>query len=159
MRAKRVERGLENIPQSLEIDPTSTLRGLKMESISSSQGQGEPKMHSRAFFCVIFRDFLRFCDFFYVFGCPKMSKQALWEPLGEVLGASWRPLGSIFGISGEVFGHDFGDWQVSLKRLDEILKILQIHCKVLQKSRFGESEIHGKVSSEGKLGPNLMMKM
>ena len=28
-------------------------------------------------------------------------------------------------------------------------------CKVLQKSRFGESEINEKVSLEGKLGPNL----
>ena len=35
------------------------------------------------------------------------------------------------------------------KRFSGILKNLQIHCKVSQKSRFGESEFDGKMSSEG----------
>ena len=51
------------------------------------------------------------------------------------------------------FGGDFGAWKLSLKRFIEILKNLQKPCKVLQKWGFGESEIHEKLSLEGKLGP------
>ena len=42
-----------------------------------------------------------------------------------------------------------------MKRFAEILKNHEKCCKVLQKSRFGGSEIHEKIIMEGKLRPNL----
>ena len=44
-----------------------------------------------------------------------------------------------------------------MKRCAEIWKNLKKHWKVLQKSRFGDSEINEKNTSEGKLRPNLRL--
>ena len=55
----------------------------------------------------------------------------------------------------EQFGSDFGAWKAFLTRFAEILKNIEKRCKVLQKSRFGESEIHEKITLEGKLRQNL----
>ena len=75
-----------------------------------------------------------------------------WTHLGTSwsrLGASWRGLGSFLGASEkhfgdilELFGDDFGGWTASSKRFVKILKNLEKRCKVLQKSRFGESQDH-----------------
>ena len=46
-----------------------------------------------------------------------------------------------------------------MKRCAELLKNHEKHCKVLQKSRFGGSEIEGKISLESNLGPNLMLSL
>ena len=46
-----------------------------------------------------------------------------------------------------------------MKRFAELLENLQKHCKVLQKSRFGGSEIEGKINLESNLGPNLMLSL
>ncbi len=54
-------------------------------------------------------------------------------------------------------GGDFGAWKLSSKRFIEVWKNLQKPCKVLQKWGFGESEIHEKLSLEGKLGPILTL--
>ena len=51
----------------------------------------------------------------------------------------------------------FGAWEASLKQFVEILKNLQKHCKVLQKSRSGGSAIDEKLSLESMLGPTLML--
>ena len=56
----------------------------------------------------------------------------------------------------ELFEDDFGAWAAVSKRLIKILKNLEKRCKVLQKSRFGGSEIHEKITLEGKLGAKLM---
>ena len=69
----------------------------------------------------------------------------------ELLGASEEHFGDILGL----FGNDFGAWIAVSKQFVEILKNLEKRCKVLQKSRFGESEIHGKITLEGKLRSNL----
>ena len=42
-----------------------------------------------------------------------------------------------------------------MERFAEILKNLEKRCNVLQKSRFGLSEMIGKITLEGKLRPNL----
>ena len=55
----------------------------------------------------------------------------------------------------EQFGSDFGAWKASLTRFAEILKNHEKHCKVLQKSRVGGSDIHEKITLEGKLRPIL----
>ena len=62
-----------------------------------------------------------------------------------------------FGRFWKVFGDHFRAWNTSLKRFAELLENLQKHCKVLQKSRFGGSEIEGKINLESNLGPNLML--
>ena len=56
-----------------------------------------------------------------------------------------------------MFWTKFGTWEVSLRRFAAILKNLEKHCKVLQKSRFGGSAIHEKLTSEDKLRPILML--
>ena len=64
---------------------------------------------------------------------------ASWSALGaswRALGASWTSLGDLMARSGEHLG---GFRRSFLKRFAEILKNLQKHCKVLQKSRFGGS--------------------
>ena len=90
----------------------------------------------------------------------RAPKEAPREPLGEVLGASWEPLESLLGAFlwhlGAVLDY-FGAWKASSKRFAEILKNLEKCYKVLQKSRFGGSQIHEKLSLEGNLGPNLML--
>ena len=53
----------------------------------------------------------------------------------------------------------FGAWEASLTRFAEILKNHEKHCKVLQKSRLGESGIDGKLNLEGKLGPFLILSL
>ena len=57
----------------------------------------------------------------------------------------------------EYFERDFDTGKASSKRFAEILKNLEKCCKVLQKSRFGGSEINEKFSLEGNLGPNFML--
>ena len=69
---------------------------------------------------------------------------ASWERLGSVLRGSWMHFGGIW----ELFGWYFGAWEASLRRLAEILKNLEFHWRVLQKSRSGESEIYEKISLE-----------
>ena len=66
------------------------------------------------------------------------------------MGASWEHFGHILGH----VGVDFGAWKASLTRFAEILKNHEKRCKVLQKSRFGRSEKHEKITLEGKLRPN-----
>ena len=44
-----------------------------------------------------------------------------------------------------------------MKRFAAILKNLQKHCKVLQISRFGRSEIEGKIILDSDLGPIFML--
>ena len=61
---------------------------------------------------------------------------ALLGPLGRILGGSWEHFG---GIWGRILSY-FGAWEASSTRFAEILKNLEKHCKVLQKSRLGESE-------------------
>ena len=78
---------------------------------------------------------------------------ASWKGLGRLLGSSWGHLGDIW----ELFGRYVGAWRVYLKRIIEILKNHQKQCKVLQKSRFGGSEIDGKISLEGELRQLLML--
>ena len=74
-----------------------------------------------------------------------------WRGLGSFLGASEEHFGHIL----ELFGNDFGAWTADSKRFVNILKNFEKRCKVLQKSRFGGSEIHEKITLEGKLSPNL----
>ena len=84
-----------------------------------------------------------------------------WTHLGaslSALGPSSKGLGSLFGASEEhfgdileLFGDDFGAWTAVSKRLMKILKNLKKRCKVLQKSRFGGSEINEKITLEGKM--------
>ena len=62
---------------------------------------------------------------------------ASWRDLGRLLGGSWEYFGGILVL----FGSYFGGWEASLKRFVEILENHQKPCKVLQKSRFGGSEI------------------
>ena len=62
-----------------------------------------------------------------------------------------------FGRFSKVLGCHFRACNTSLKRFAELLKNLQKHCKVLQKSRFGGSGIEEKTSLESNLGPNLML--
>ena len=91
---------------------------------------------------------------------------ACWTHLGtswSALRTSWRGLGSLLGASEEhfggileLFGADFGASTADSERFVKILKNLEKRCKVLQKSRFGGSEIHEKITLEGKLRPNLM---
>ena len=66
---------------------------------------------------------------------------------------SWEHFGRFL----KVLGRHFRACNTSLKRFAELLKNLQKHCKVLQKSRFGGSEIDEKTSLESNLGPNLML--
>ena len=80
-----------------------------------------------------------------LFGSPG-GPWGLLERSWELFGGSWEALGNIserswehFGCFWEVFGDYFGCWKASLKRFAEILKNLEKHCKVLQKSRFGGS--------------------
>ena len=73
------------------------------------------------------------------------------EGLGSLLRASEDHLGGIL----ELFDDDFGAWAAVSKRLMKILKNLEKRCKVLQKSRFGGSDFHEKITLEGKLRPNL----
>ena len=54
-------------------------------------------------------------------------------------------------------GDEFVAWKEVLRRFAEILKNHEKRCKVLQTSRFGGSEIHKKLSLEGKLGPILAL--
>ena len=62
--------------------------------------------------------------------------------LGRLLGGSWEYLGDIWGL----FGSYVGARGAYSKRLIEILKNLEKHCKVLQKSRFGRTSINRKSS-------------
>ena len=80
---------------------------------------------------------------------------ALLGPLGKILGGSWDHFG---GVLAENLSY-FGAWEASLTRFAEILKNHEKHCKVLQKSRLGESGIDGKLSLEGKLGPFLILSL
>ena len=66
------------------------------------------------------------------------SLGALLERLGRVLGGSWEDFIGICGI----FWSFLAAWEASLTRFAEISKNHEKHCKVLQKSRFRESEIH-----------------
>ena len=83
---------------------------------------------------------------------------AFWEPFGpslerlgsfldrlkSVLGASWGILGASwehFGSMRRHFESYFDAWKPSSKQFTEILRNLQKHCKVLQKSRLVEAEI------------------
>ena len=58
--------------------------------------------------------------------------EEILEALGEVLGAFW--------VLKEVFGDYSGGWKASLKRIVELLKNPQKHCKVWQSSRSGRSQ-------------------
>jgi hypothetical protein len=80
---------------------------------------------------------------------------ALLGPLGKILGGSWDHFG---GVLAENLSY-FGAWEASLTRFAEILKNYKKHCKVLQKSRLGESGIDGKLSLECMLGPILMLSL
>ena len=62
--------------------------------------------------------------------------------LGRLLGGSWEYLGDIWRL----FGSYVGARRAYSKRLIEILKNLEKHCKVLQKSRFGRTSINRKSS-------------
>ena len=82
--------------------------------------------------------------------------EASWDVLGtfwDVLGAFWEHFGSI----SRHLGKYFDAWEVSSMHFTKILKNLEKHCKVLQKSRFGGSENHEKITSESKLRPNLRL--
>ena len=66
---------------------------------------------------------------------------------------SWEHFGRFL----KVLGRHFRACNTSLKRFAEFLKNLQKQYKVLQKSRFGGSEIEEKNSLESNLGPNQML--
>ena len=80
---------------------------------------------------------------------------ALSGPLGRILGGSWEHFG---GIWGGILSY-FGAWEASFTRFAEILKNTEKHCKVLQKSRLGESGIDDKLSLEGKLAPFFILSL
>ena len=69
------------------------------------------------------------------------------EALGSLLGASWEHSGGTW----ELFGSYIGAWNASLKRFAEILKIIEFHWRVLQKSRSGGSEISEKSAQRASL--------
>ena len=78
-----------------------------------------------------------------ILGTPGRILEALGtllRPLGGVLGASWEDFGSLWGL----FGGYVGAWKATLTRCTGILKNPEMHCKALQKSRFGGSDIHEK---------------
>ena len=66
---------------------------------------------------------------------------------------SWEHFGRFL----KVLGRHFRACNTSLKRFAELLKSIEKHCKVLQKSRFGGSEIDEKTCLESNLVPNLML--
>ena len=70
--------------------------------------------------------------------------------LGRLLGGSWEDLGDIWGL----FGSYEGARGAYSKRFIEILKNLEKHCKVLQKSRLGEAEIIEKYAWGLQVGPS-----
>ena len=81
------------------------------------------------------------------------SLGALLEFPGSLLGGSWEHFGQI----AMVFWSYFGAWKSSSKRFVEIMKNIEKPWKVLQKSRFGGSQIRWKISLEGTLGPILVL--
>ena len=70
-------------------------------------------------------------------GCLLGPLGALLGHLGGVLGGSWEHFGGILVLSGRYFGA----FEASLKPFAEILKNHEKPWKVLQKSRFGGSQI------------------
>ena len=70
------------------------------------------------------------------FGASRSALGASWTRLGVLLARSWEHLRGFW----KVFGCHFRAWNASLKRFAELLKNHQKHCKVLQKSGFGESK-------------------
>ena len=72
-----------------------------------------------------------------------------WESLGNLSEAFWKHFGAL--------RDDFGARTAVSKRFVEMLKNLEKRCKVLQKSRFRESEIYEKISLEGNLTQKLML--
>ena len=96
--------------------------------------------------------------FWEAYGPPLERLGSLLERLQSVLEASWDVLGAFWQHFGSIprhFGRYFNAWEASSMHFTKILRNPEKHCKVLQKSRFGESENHEKLSLEGKLGPNL----
>ena len=89
------------------------------------------------------------------FGISCSALEASGTTLGGRLARFWEHLEGFW----RVFGDHFRAFGASLKRFAAILKNLQKHCKVLQKSRFGGVEIHGKLSLDGKLGPKLELSL
>ena len=87
------------------------------------------------------------------FGASRSALGASWTRLGVLLARSWEHLRGFW----KVFGCHFRAWNASLKRFAELLKNHQKHCKVLQKSGFGRSEIEEKIRLERTLEPNLML--
>ena len=79
----------------------------------------------------------------------KRAKLATKTPprrhLGRLLGGSWEYFGDIWGP----FGSYVGARGAYSKRFIEILKNLEKHCKVLQKSRFGSTAIDRKLMKIG----------
>ena len=67
------------------------------------------------------------------------------EGLGSLLRGSWRHFGGIW----DLFGWYFWAWEASLRRLAAIWKNLEIHWRVVQKSRSGASEIYEKWAWRG----------
>ena len=65
--------------------------------------------------------------------------------LGRLLGGSWEYFGDTWGL----FGSCVGARGAYSKRFIEILKNLEKHCKVLQKSRFGSTAIDRKLMKIG----------
>ena len=82
------------------------------------------------------------------FGASWSALGISWRDFGCLLGRSWEHLGDFW----RVFGGHVRAWDASLMRHAEILKKHDKHCKVLQQLRFGVSEIHAKITLEGKFG-------
>ena len=77
--------------------------------------------------------------------------QSVFEASWDVLGTFWDVLEAFWGHFGSIprhFGKYFNAWEASSMHFTKILKNLEKHCKVLQKSMCGGSEISEKHSSD-----------
>ena len=89
--------------------------------------------------------------FWEAYGPPLERLGSFLERLQSVFEASWDVLGAFWEHFGSIprhFGKYFDAWEASSMHFTKILKNLEKHCKVLQKSMCGGSEISEKLSSD-----------
>ena len=89
--------------------------------------------------------------FWEAYGPPLERLGSFLERLQSVLEASWDDLGAFckhFGSIARHFGRYVDAWQASSMHFTKILKNHEKHCRVLQESMCGASEISEKLSSD-----------